>query len=160
MWAKIKVWSTSTWRVNSARHLRTKHTMLKDEVILHGPQGRIIKAKTTNQHKLVEHHDERFGLLLDPQAGKTYTAAALAVAALKNREVRRIIMTRLVEAGENLVSFLGFKGKIRSYLQPLYDALRDMIPREKLEFYLENKTIEIAPLAFMRGEPWTTLMWF
>jgi phosphate starvation-inducible PhoH-like protein len=85
--------------------------------------------------------------------GKTYTAVALAVRALKNREVRRIILTRpAVEAGENLGFLPGdLKEKLDPYLAPLYDALRDMIPKEKLEFYLENKTIEIAPLAFMRG---------
>jgi phosphate starvation-inducible PhoH-like protein len=134
---------------------RTRHTMLKDEVILHGPQGRIIKAKTTNQHKLVETamtNDLVFAV--GPAGtGKTYTAVALAVSALKNREVRRIIMTRpAVEAGENLGFLPGdLKEKLDPYLQPLYDALRDMIPKEKLEFYLENRTIEIAPLAFMRG---------
>jgi phosphate starvation-inducible PhoH-like protein len=85
--------------------------------------------------------------------GKTYTAVALAVRALKNREVRRIVLTRpAVEAGENLGFLPGdLKEKLDPYLAPLYDALRDMIPKEKLEFYLENKTIEIAPLAFMRG---------
>ena len=129
--------------------------MLKDEVILHGHAGRIIKAKTVNQQKLVEVSSENDLVFAVGPAGtgKTYTAVALAVNALKNREVRRIVMTRpAVEAGENLGFLPGdLKEKLDPYLQPLYDALRDMIPKEKLDFYLENKTIEIAPLAFMRG---------
>ena len=129
--------------------------MLKDEVILHGHAGRIIKAKTVNQQKLVEVSSENDLVFAVGPAGtgKTYTAVALAVNALKNREIRRIVMTRpAVEAGENLGFLPGdLKEKLDPYLQPLYDALRDMIPKEKLDFYLENKTIEIAPLAFMRG---------
>lgn len=134
---------------------RMKHTLLKDEVLLHGPNGRTIRAKTPNQHRLIEaslNNDLVFAV--GPAGtGKTYTAVALAVRALKNREVRRIIMTRpAVEAGENLGFLPGdLKEKLDPYLQPLYDALRDMLPPEKLAFYLENKTIEIAPLAFMRG---------
>ena len=129
--------------------------MLKDEVILNGHAGRIIKAKTVNQQKLVEVSSENDLVFAVGPAGtgKTYTAVALAVNALKNREIRRIVMTRpAVEAGENLGFLPGdLKEKLDPYLQPLYDALRDMIPKEKLDFYLENKTIEIAPLAFMRG---------
>ena len=134
---------------------KVNHTLLKDEIILHGPNGRIIKAKTVNQHKLIEASVENDLVFAVGPAGtgKTYTAVALAVRALKNREVRRIIMTRpAVEAGENLGFLPGdLKEKLDPYLQPLYDALRDMLPKEKLEYFLENKTVEIAPLAFMRG---------
>ena len=141
--------------IESRETLRSRNTMLKDEVILHGHAGRIIKAKTVNQQKLVEVSSENDLVFAVGPAGtgKTYTAVALAVNALKNREVRRIVMTRpAVEAGENLGFLPGdLKEKLDPYLQPLYDALRDMIPKEKLDFYLENKTIEIAPLAFMRG---------
>jgi phosphate starvation-inducible PhoH-like protein len=130
---------------------KVNHTLLKDEIILHGPNGRIIKAKTVNQYKLIEASVENDLVFAVGPAGtgKTYTA----VRALKNREVRRIIMTRpAVEAGENLGFLPGdLKEKLDPYLQPLYDALRDMLPREKLEYFIENRTIEIAPLAFMRG---------
>ncbi len=134
---------------------KENYTLLKDEAILHGPSGRIIKAKTPNQYKLIEASvDNDLVFAIGPAGtGKTYTAVALAVRALKNREVRRIILTRpAVEAGENLGFLPGdLKEKLDPYMAPLYDALRDMIPKEKLEFYLENRTIEIAPLAFMRG---------
>lgn len=124
-------------------------------MILHGRSGMIIKARTPNQLRMVEsfrQHDMIFAI--GPAGtGKTYTAVALAVRALKNKEVRRIILTRpAVEAGENLGFLPGdLKDKLDPYLQPLYDALRDMIPPAKLEAYIEDKTIEIAPLAFMRG---------
>jgi phosphate starvation-inducible protein PhoH and related proteins len=124
-------------------------------VLLHGKNGMIIKARTPNQVRMVESfktHDMIFAI--GPAGtGKTYTAVALAVNALKNKEVRRIILTRpAVEAGENLGFLPGdLKDKLDPYLQPLYDALRDMIPPAKLEAYIEDKTIEIAPLAFMRG---------
>ncbi|HBK20481.1 MAG TPA: phosphate starvation-inducible protein PhoH [Cryomorphaceae bacterium] len=141
--------------VQASDATRENYTLLKDEVILHGPSGRIIMAKTPNQYKLIEASvDNDMVFAIGPAGtGKTYTAVALAVRALKNREVRRIILTRpAVEAGENLGFLPGdLKEKLDPYLAPLYDALRDMIPKEKLEFYLENKTIEIAPLAFMRG---------
>ena len=141
--------------VQASDAAKENYTLLKDEVILHGPSGRIIKAKTPNQYKLIEASvDNDMVFAIGPAGtGKTYTAVALAVRALKNREVRRIILTRpAVEAGENLGFLPGdLKEKLDPYLAPLYDALRDMIPKEKLEFYLENKTIEIAPLAFMRG---------
>ncbi|MDG1535552.1 MAG: PhoH family protein [Schleiferiaceae bacterium] len=141
--------------VQASDAAKENYTLLKDEVILHGPSGRIIKAKTPNQYKLIEASvDNDMLFAIGPAGtGKTYTAVALAVRALKNREVRRIILTRpAVEAGENLGFLPGdLKEKLDPYLAPLYDALRDMIPKEKLEFYLENKTIEIAPLAFMRG---------
>ena len=124
-------------------------------VLLHGRNGMIIKARSPNQQRMVDaskKHDMIFAI--GPAGtGKTYTAVALAVRALKNKEVRRIILTRpAVEAGENLGFLPGdLKDKLDPYLQPLYDALRDMIPPSKLESYLEDKTIEIAPLAFMRG---------
>ena len=126
-----------------------------NEVIIHGVGGKIIKAQTVNQRKLVEsmrHHDMVFAI--GPAGtGKTYTGVALAVKALKNKEVKRIILTRpAVEAGENLGFLPGdLKEKLDPYMQPLYDALRDMIPAEKLAQFLENGTIQIAPLAFMRG---------
>jgi len=124
-------------------------------VILHGINGKPIKARTVNQIKLVseiESNDIVFAL--GPAGtGKTYTAVALAVRALKNKEIKRIVLTRpAVEAGENLGFLPGdLKEKIDPYLRPLYDALEDMIPPEKLKLYLENRTIEVAPLAFMRG---------
>lgn len=125
------------------------------EIILHGVGGKIIKAQTVNQRKLVESmrkHDMVFAI--GPAGtGKTYTGVALAVKALKNKEVKRIILTRpAVEAGENLGFLPGdLKEKLDPYMQPLYDALRDMIPAEKLAQFIENGTIQIAPLAFMRG---------
>lgn len=127
----------------------------QDTVLVHGKNGMLIKARTPNQARMVESfktHDLLFAI--GPAGtGKTYTAVALAVRALKNKEVRRIILTRpAVEAGENLGFLPGdLKDKLDPYLQPLYDALRDMIPPSKLEAYIEDKTIEIAPLAFMRG---------
>ncbi len=125
------------------------------EPIVFGPNGLTVRAKTPNQRKLVreiEGNDILFAI--GPAGtGKTYTAVALAVRALKNREVKRIILTRpAVEAGENLGFLPGdLKEKVDPYLRPLYDALDDMIPPEKLKNYLENRIIEIAPLAFMRG---------
>lgn len=140
--------------------LETGENILKtmaahDDVIVHGVNGLLVKARTLNQRKMVEalaKNDMVFAL--GPAGtGKTYTAVALAVRALKNKEVRRIVLTRpAVEAGENLGFLPGdMKEKLDPYLQPLYDALRDMIPAERLAQYLENRTIEIAPLAFMRG---------
>jgi len=124
-------------------------------LLLHGRNGMAIKARTANQMRMVESFKTQDMLFAIGPAGtgKTYTAVALAVRALKNREVRRIILTRpAVEAGENLGFLPGdLKDKLDPYLQPLYDALRDMIPPAKLEAYIEDKTIEIAPLAFMRG---------
>lgn len=123
--------------------------------LLHGRNGMVIKARTPNQKRMVDSfktHDMLFAI--GPAGtGKTYTAVAMAVRALKNKEVRRIILTRpAVEAGENLGFLPGdLKDKLDPYLQPLYDALRDMIPPARLESYIEDKTIEIAPLAFMRG---------
>lgn len=126
-----------------------------DNLILHGMNGKAILAKTKNQQRLVKAYDENDMIFAIGPAGsgKTYTAIALAVRALKNREVKKIILCRpAVEAGEKLGFLPGdMKEKIDPYLQPLYDALEDMIPSAKLKDYMENKIIQIAPLAFMRG---------
>jgi phosphate starvation-inducible PhoH-like protein len=132
------------------------HTFANDaHTILHGVNGKPIKARTANQIKLVHEIDKNdIVFALGPAGtGKTYTAVAVAVKALKNKEIKRIILTRpAVEAGESLGFLPGdLKEKIDPYLRPLYDALDDMIPAEKLKQYLENRTIEVAPLAFMRG---------
>lgn len=127
----------------------------KDEVIVHGVGGKIIKAQTINQRRLVEsvRQNDMVFAIGPAGTGKTYTGVAMAVRALKNKEVKRIILTRpAVEAGENLGFLPGdLKEKLDPYMQPLYDALRDMIPAEKLVQLIENGTIQIAPLAFMRG---------
>ena len=132
----------------------SQNTASKD-VLVHGISGKLIKAQTENQRKMVSLMKTNDMLFAVGPAGtgKTYTAVALAVKALKEKEVRRIILTRpAVESGENLGFLPGdLKEKLDPYMQPLYDALRDMISHEKLEAYLENKTIQIAPLAFMRG---------
>ncbi|WP_413512569.1 PhoH family protein [Myroides odoratus] len=126
-----------------------------DDILVHGVGGKLIKPMTDNQHKLVklvEKNDMVFAI--GPAGtGKTYTGVALAVRALKNKEVKRIILTRpAVEAGENLGFLPGdMKEKLDPYMQPLYDALRDMIPPQTLEDYLFKGVIQIAPLAFMRG---------
>ena len=125
------------------------------DILVHGQHGLLIKAKTGNQRKRVEKcHNNDLVIAIGPAGtGKTYTAVALAVQALKNKEIKRIILTRpAVEAGENLGFLPGdMKEKLDPYMQPLYDALRDMLPTQKLLAYLEDGTIEIAPLAFMRG---------
>ena len=125
------------------------------EVLVYGRNGLQIKPMTVNQKLLVKSCEEKDMVFAIGPAGtgKTYTAVALAVRALKNKEVRRIILTRpAVEAGENLGFLPGdLKEKLDPYLQPLYDALRDMLPQSKLQGYMEDGTIEIAPLAFMRG---------
>lgn len=128
---------------------------VNSDVLVHGRNGMMIRARTPNQHLMVESiaTNDMIFAIGPAGTGKTYTAVALAVRALKNKEVRRIILTRpAVEAGENLGFLPGdLKDKLDPYLQPLYDALRDMIPTQKLVSYLEDGTIEIAPLAFMRG---------
>lgn len=125
------------------------------EVIVFGTNGLMVKARTANQRRMVDSIVKNDVLFAIGPAGtgKTYTAVALAVRALKNKEIKRIILTRpAVEAGESLGFLPGdLKEKVDPYLRPLYDALDDMIPAEKLKLYLENRTIEIAPLAFMRG---------
>jgi phosphate starvation-inducible PhoH-like protein len=126
-----------------------------NEILVHGVSGRYIKAQTVNQRRLVDAMSKNDMVFAIGPAGtgKTYTGVALAVRALKNKEVKRIILTRpAVEAGENLGFLPGdLKEKLDPYMQPLYDALRDMIPSEKLALYIENGTIQIAPMAFMRG---------
>lgn len=142
---------TSTGKENSLKSTNEK----QKSILVHGVSGKIIKAQTENQRKMVECMETNDMLFAVGPAGtgKTYTAVALAVKALKQKDVRRIILTRpAVESGENLGFLPGdLKEKLDPYMQPLYDALRDMITHEKLEAYLENGTIQIAPLAFMRG---------
>jgi phosphate starvation-inducible PhoH-like protein len=125
------------------------------DVLVFGRHGKIIKALTPNQKKLVaESLQNDLVFAIGPAGtGKTYTAVALAVQALKNKEIKKIILTRpAIEAGESLGFLPGdMKEKLDPYLQPLYDALRDMLPTQKFLSYLEDETIEIAPLAFMRG---------
>jgi len=125
------------------------------EVLLHGVSGRLIKAQTVNQRRLVDasFKNDMVFAIGPAGTGKTYTGVALAVKALKDKQVKRIILTRpAVEAGENLGFLPGdLKEKLDPYMQPLYDALRDMIPAEKLAHLIENGTIQIAPMAFMRG---------
>lgn len=126
-----------------------------DKILVHGLGGKLIKALTPNQQKLVDFVNKNDMVFAVGPAGtgKTYTGVALAVKALKEKQVKRIILTRpAVEAGENLGFLPGdMKEKLDPYMQPLYDALRDMIPPEKLEDYLLKGIIQIAPLAFMRG---------
>lgn len=126
-----------------------------NDIIVFGPNGRVIRAKTQNQ-KLMASVSEKNDIIFavgPAGTGKTYTAVALAVRALKNKAVRKIILTRpAVEAGESLGFLPGdLKEKIDPYLRPLYDALDDMIPSDKLNYYMANRIIEIAPLAYMRG---------
>lgn len=133
----------------------TEHMHDRDKILVHGVSGKLIKAMTPNQQKLVDlviKNDMVFAI--GPAGtGKTYTGVAMAVKALKEKQVKRIILTRpAVEAGENLGFLPGdMKEKLDPYMQPLYDALRDMIPPEKLEDYILKGIIQIAPLAFMRG---------
>jgi phosphate starvation-inducible PhoH-like protein len=131
------------------------HEAKDDDVILYGTRGVVVRAKTANQKKMIE-AAQKYDIVFatgPAGTGKTYTAVALAVKALKDKEVKKIIITRpAVEAGENLGFLPGdLKEKIDPYLRPIYDALDDMIQAEKLKFYIENRTIEIAPLAYMRG---------
>ncbi len=131
------------------------HDLHSNDILVFGPNGKVIRAKTQNQRKLAlvsEKNDIVFAI--GPAGtGKTYTAVALAVRALKNKAVKKIILTRpAVEAGESLGFLPGdLKEKIDPYLRPLYDALDDMIPPDKLNYYMTNRIIEIAPLAYMRG---------
>lgn len=125
------------------------------DVLVFGPHGKSVRARTANQKKLVQSIDKNdIVFAIGPAGtGKTYTAVALAVRALKNKQVKKIILTRpAVEAGENLGFLPGdLKEKIDPYLRPLYDALDDMIPADKLGYYMTTRAIEIAPLAYMRG---------
>ncbi len=139
----------STWEPDEERDLH------HSGILVHGKNGMLIRAITVNQRSLVKSVEENdLSFAIGPAGtGKTYTAVALAVRALKNKEIKRIILTRpAVEAGENLGFLPGdLKEKLDPYLQPLYDALKDMLPSPKLLSYIEDGTIEIAPLAFMRG---------
>jgi len=127
----------------------------QNDVLVHGKNGLLIRARTINQRKLVESSlkNDLVFAIGPAGTGKTYTAVAMAVRALKNKEIQRIILTRpAVEAGENLGFLPGdLKEKLDPYMQPLYDALGDMLPTQKLLQYIEERVIEIAPLAFMRG---------
>src|SRR5690606_7710998 len=131
------------------------HHSPKNDVVVYGNKGLVIKPKSANQRKLVESslQNDLVFALGPAGTGKTYIAVALAVRALKNREVKRIIITRpAVEAGENLGFLPGdLQEKLDPYLRPIYDALSDMVPAEKLKYYQETRVIEIAPLAYMRG---------
>lgn len=126
-----------------------------DDVLVYGANGKVIRARTANQRKMVEYVAKNDVVFAVGPAGtgKTYTAVACAVKALKNKEIKRIILARpAVEAGENLGFLPGdMKDKIDPYLRPLYDALDDMIPTDKLKAMIESRTVEIAPMAFMRG---------
>jgi phosphate starvation-inducible PhoH-like protein len=139
----------SSWEPYEERDLH------HSDILVHGKNGMLIRALTVNQRNLVKSVEENdLTFAIGPAGtGKTYTAVALAVRALKNKEIKRIILTRpAVEAGENLGFLPGdLKEKLDPYLQPLYDALKDMLPPQKLLSYIEDGTIEIAPLAFMRG---------
>ncbi len=141
--------------VNGSNPFENHVDQAKSNVLVHGPKGRVIKVKTKNQQKLVVASNENDVVFAVGPAGtgKTYTAVALAVRALKNKLVKKIILTRpAVEAGESLGYLPGdLTEKIDPYLRPLYDALDDMIPTEKLSYFMENRVIEIAPLAYMRG---------
>ena len=126
-----------------------------EDILVYGRHGKLIKALTVNQKKMVESSVKNdLVFAIGPAGtGKTYTAVALAIRALKNKQVKKIILTRpAIEAGESLGFLPGdMKEKLDPYLQPLYDALRDMLPTQKFLSYLEDETIEIAPLAYMRG---------
>ena len=138
---------------NSSADMLT--SKISHKPILHGVNGRIIKAKSLNQRRIIDAvFNSNMVFAIGPAGtGKTYTGIALAVRALKLKEVKRIILTRpALEAGENLGFLPGdLKEKLDPYMQPLYDALKDMIPSDKLKKYIEDETIQIAPLAFMRG---------
>lgn len=127
----------------------------QDDIIVYGARGNVVKAKSPNQKLMVNtSHTNDIVFAVGPAGtGKTYTAVALAVSALKNKEVKKIVLTRpAVEAGENLGFLPGdLKEKVDPYLRPLYDALDDMVPLDKLSYYMQNRIIEVAPLAFMRG---------
>lgn len=133
----------------------TNFPQFQDNVLVHGPHGNLVRARTANQKKLVEMSEDNDILLAIGPAGtgKTYTAVALAVRALRNKWVKKIILTRpAVEAGESLGFLPGdLKEKVDPYLRPLYDALDDMIPADKLAYFMANRVIEVAPLAYMRG---------
>ncbi len=140
---------------NISKGVELGGALAESEVLVYGPHGYVVRAKTENQKKLVATCDANdIVFAIGPAGtGKTYTAVALAVRALKARLVKKIILTRpAVEAGESLGFLPGdLKEKIDPYLRPLYDALDDMIPADKLAYFMANRVIEVAPLAFMRG---------
>ena len=142
-------------RVIEGENQQSERMAEMDKILVHGVGGKIIKAITPNQQLLVEtvYKNDMVFAVGPAGTGKTYTGVAMAVKALKEKQVKRIILTRpAVEAGENLGFLPGdMKEKLDPYMQPLYDALRDMLPNEKLEDYLLKGIIQIAPLAFMRG---------
>ncbi|MDX1905024.1 MAG: PhoH family protein [Thermonemataceae bacterium] len=154
---KITTENIENYIFKSGKEANTEETIeqIKEEIILYGTKGFGIKPRTYNQAQIVKAALENdLVFALGPAGtGKTYVAVALAVRALKNKQVKKIIITRpAVEAGENLGFLPGdLKEKVDPYLRPIYDALEDMIPAEKLKFYQENRIIEIAPLAYMRG---------
>lgn len=141
--------------VQGEENPRSGETKAERGIIIHGQSGRIITARTKNQQELVDkvNNNDLVFAIGPAGTGKTYTAVALAVRALKNKEIKRIILCRpAVEAGESLGFLPGdMKDKVDPYLRPLYDALGDMIPQEKMKAYIEKGIIEVAPLAFMRG---------
>ena len=141
--------------IGGGQNVRKEMEKDKDDILVYGNSGLTVKARTANQRRMVEEVESNDMVFAIGPAGtgKTYTAVALAVRALKNKHVKRIVLTRpAVEAGENLGFLPGdLKEKLDPYLQPLYDALYDMLPAEKLQSYMESRVIEIAPLAFMRG---------
>ncbi len=141
--------------IMQVREGETMSSKGSEDVLVYGQNGLKVRARTPNQQKMVEQIEKNDMLFAIGPAGsgKTYTAVALAVRALKNKQVRRIVLTRpAVEAGENLGFLPGdMREKLDPYLQPLYDALRDMLSHQRLERLIEDHTIEIAPLAFMRG---------
>lgn len=150
-----KLDENSIERIITSTGKEDKASYKSKDVLVHGVNGKLVKAQTQNQRKMVSLMQKNDMLFAVGPAGtgKTYTAVALAVKALKEKEVRRIILTRpAVESGEKLGFLPGdMKEKLDPYMQPLYDALRDMIPHERLESHLEKGVIQIAPLAFMRG---------
>lgn len=141
--------------LNGRNPYETNFPQFQDNVLVYGNNGTLVRARTENQQKLVESSEINDILFAIGPAGtgKTYTAVALAVRALKNKSVKKIILTRpAVEAGESLGFLPGdLKEKIDPYLRPLYDALDDMIPADKLAYFMQNRIIEVAPLAYMRG---------
>ncbi len=136
-------------------HIRNGFSNEEKEVIIYGSSGKKIIAKTSNQKRIIDLHNKNDLLFVIGPAGtgKTYVSVALGVKALKEKKIKKIIITRpVVEAGENLGFLPGdLQDKIDPYLKPIYDALEDMIPIQKMKKFIENKTIEIAPLAYMRG---------
>lgn len=154
-YGKVTSENVQTCIAREQQMMLPEHNAASEGIILYGTKGTPIKPKTVNQKKLVElvRENDLVFALGPAGTGKTYISVALAVRALKNKQVKKLIITRpAVEAGENLGFLPGdLKEKIDPYLRPIYDALHDMIPFEKLRYYMEREIIEIAPLAYMRG---------